>query len=227
MWQKETERESAAPLSREGEKPRRRTGVLETLFAYLAGFCVMVLLALWVMQIFLLDFIYEKVAVARMDRAADAVLVAMDNYDPEDVSPLREEMSGIAVAYQMTLSAFILNDGELNKLVDAGRGEAGAVLYRLSNSEIEELYEEACAAGGSTTRTYHEKYSYGTGEDAFATGQVEMRRLVYVSCREDASGRDVVLFLDVATIPPGTTQNVLRIEMGRMTISPSPFPRGN
>lgn len=206
---------------------RGKKGILFTLFLYLGVFCAVVLLVIWVVQTFLLDFIYSQISAFRMVGAADALAEAVTADDPE------EEATAISVGYQAGIAVFTIDGaGTLGERLMRVEGEAGSTVSRIPNTVMQSMIAEARENGGSAQRTFTNNFSFGNnaanvklpaGAENNAVppptpNEVESRRTVYVFLRSDAGGRAIAVFLDTAAVPIGTAASALWIEIAVLSL---------
>lgn len=190
-----------------GKSPEKR-GIRWTLFCYLALFCGVVLLVIWLLQAVFLDRIYSGLLYGKLNTAAGEVASAVAGDDPGSGVEM------LSVRYDSGIAVFRVESGALSSRLLYAGGAPGSVLQRLKNEELRSLYEAARKAGGTATRTYSNRYVFTTYEGGVrAPGlSVESRRLVYVRLFS-AGGADYAAYLDAAVVPVGVASSMLRVEI--------------
>ncbi len=186
------------------------------LFAYLAVFCGVILLLIWSSQSLLLNRIYSRIMLSRMDAAAGDLATICDSERAQRGAEV------IAVNYQVGIAVFDLTDTGLgSRLLWAG-GEGGSVLSRLTNAEYAELYA-AASVSGSVTRTYSDRFDFAPSEVGGTLRPplsitADAHRIVRVRLMETPSGNQIVVFLDAAMMPVGSAAGALQVEILLLSI---------
>lgn len=202
---------------KEDGTPQKPWGIRWVLFAYLAVFCVAILLLTWLSQTFLLNTLYTRVALSRMQAAAAELTKIADEGDGQIGAQV------VSVNYQIGVAVFSAGDDGLGERRLWAVGDGGSILSRLPNVEYAALYAAALENGGEETRTYSDHVSFSAaaraGREKDAPGgasslRADLHRLVYVRLAQTAAGDEIAIFLDAAEMPVGTAAGgALRAEI--------------
>lgn len=200
-----------------GDAAQKAWGIRWVLFIYLAIFCVAILLLTWLSQTFLLNKLYTRVALSRMQAAASELAQIADEGDAQTGAQV------VSVNYQIGVAVFAVKEDGLGERRLWAVGDGGSILSRLSNAEYIALYAVALENGGEETRTYSDYVSFsasqpaGREEDALgeeSSLRADLHRLVYVRLAQTPEGEEIAIFLDAAEMPIGsTTGDALRAEI--------------
>ncbi len=188
-----------------GNATVQKKGIRSMLFAYLAVFCAVVLLLIWIVQVFLLDSIYHGILLYRMGEAATTLTSVVESDDP------RRGADAVAVNYEVSIAVFRVENDMLAERVLMADGAAGSVLAKLKNAEYADLYRSAKENGGTATKDFAVQYTFGPETRPGKT--VTSHRLVYVSLQQTVDGTPIALFLDAAIIPQGAQSGAVMVEM--------------
>ena len=191
----------------EAPRKEKRAGLRLTLFFYLAVFCLVVLLLIWIVQGFLINHIYYNLAVRRMDRAAtELAAVALS---PED----HERVESIAIANQATVAVFFREGAGLGARYLQASGDIGNVLFRMDSKTLSALCADAAAAGGGIEHTFraHTPGMLPSSPEEENTGGA--RRLIVVRLLTNGEGREIAVFFDTHIEPVGTAASTLTFEI--------------
>ena len=192
----------------EAKATAKKTGIRWTLFAYLAVFCVAVLLIIWIVQVFLLDRIYYQVTLRRMDQAGDAVATICGQEGAFDGA------EALSVSYDMGIAVFYDLGDTLGERFLWAEGNMASALSKMKNTEFEALYQKAREEEGYATRHYEGRYEMPpNGEGHGKHPSVRSTRIVSARLAENADGVAVVVFLDAATVPLGAAENTVIVEI--------------
>lgn len=185
---------------------KKRLDIRTTLFLYLAVFCLVVLLVIWLVQGFLIDHIYYGLSVDRMDRVTNELAdIALS---PQD----RDAVRALSVKHQANVEIYYREGGELGALFLQASGDVGNALIRPDAIDKRALCREAYEANGATETTCLVRYTIGHPmSEVLET--VESRRLVIVRLLMNREGRELAIFFDCHLEPVGTAAEVLSFEL--------------
>ncbi len=202
-----------AEAARRGEK-KKKAGVAGTLILYLSLFCLITLLVIWGVQVFFLNHIYYNFSLQRMNNAAADLAPMLTQAAPQDLA------LAIAVRHQVGISVFDVQDGAVGPRILRVQGEAGSTLGRLTQAELNTLYAEARAAGGSLVRQYADVFSLPDpdAEGTRVPDDVRRERLVSVRTLTLENGAQYALFLDTSARPASAMQGPILIEIALISV---------
>lgn len=149
------------------EKPRRRVGIRWRLMASLAAFSLVLLLVVWVFQIRMLGYFYEREKFSEMKKAATRL---SEYVSTEDVAARAES---VAVQENLSVRVFLFADeNNATEIASAGARPDG-VIRGLSNEVLCDLYQKAVENGG----TYDRRMDIGFEKADRAPGEGDRFRL--------------------------------------------------
>jgi len=182
-------------------------GLRWKLFAYLAAFTLLILLALWVLQIRLLGYFYEREKFSELEDAADVIGKSMGN-------GLDGQVSSISASKNMCIRIFLIEDGAAHQVADA-EASVDCMIHHLPSELLADLYDSANEGGG----TYHKKVSFnhdpGESEDDFRLPGMHhpanISNAIYVRLIEHEGRRYMAVF-DSELTPVTATVNTLQVQ---------------
>lgn len=194
----------------DGTTPAKKgAGIRWTLFAYLAVFCVAVLLLIWLVQGFLLNRIYYGIQLGRMDTAAAAFSTVSAADDPQSTA------EAVAAGYDVSVAVFYADGDSLGEPIARANGGAGSMLDKLKNTEYLSLYQKALEEGGKTTEELESRLGLPHGAPEHGTGA---GRLLYVRVLSNVDGDRIAVFLDATLVPQGASASTLLVEIVLLSI---------
>jgi len=133
---------------------RRRVGIRWRLIIFLAAFVLLLLLVIWVFQIRLLGYFYEREKFSEMKSAA----ADLSDYVAADDLAARAE--SVAMQENLSVRVFLFTDENNAKEIATAGARPDGVLPHLSNEVLTDLYQKAVANGGA----YDERMDMGFGD---------------------------------------------------------------
>lgn len=188
---------------------KKKAGIRWTLFAYLAVFCAVVLLLIWLVQGFLLDHIYYAIQLNRMDTAAAALSTATVTD-----GGWQGAAESVAVGYDVSLTVFRADGDELGESL-ARVGGAGSVLEKLKNTEYAALYQKALSENGKATEELESLLLLPHG---LPHHRGNVGRLLHVRLLEALDGTQIAVFLDAPLVPQGASASTLMAELVLLSV---------
>ncbi|MBQ8907374.1 MAG: HAMP domain-containing histidine kinase [Clostridia bacterium] len=174
----------------------KKVSIRAFLFVAFAGFSVVILLLLWLFQIFFLPSFYDGIMQLRAARAADELLAASTEEN------FAERIEGVAERGQFCVKVYAVS-GEAPVQIHSVHMGGACCLYRLDAESIYQVYEKAEKGGGD----YHERLKDG-----------EATRLLTVHTSQNQNGEKMMVLLDNAVEPVRATTEILRIELGAISV---------
>ncbi len=185
----------------------RHVGIRWRLFACLAGFTAVILLALWVFQIRLLGLFYEKEKFSDMNEIAQALSAHVGDKGFEQQAEIYARNNGVCI--------FLIKiEGSGASLVADVDVSSDCVIHHLSADAVGVLYRNAQKNGG----VYNERmeFEYGSGErpdvhlPAIHPGFFSINA-IHAEIFE-AEGVKYFLLLDSELFPVGTVVRTLEMQ---------------
>ena len=140
-------------MDKTAKPARRRVGIQWRLMIFLAAFALLLLLVIWVFQIRLLGYFYEREKFSEMKKAA----ASLSDYVAADDLAARAE--SVAMQENLSVRVFLFTDENNAKEIATAGARPDGVLPRLSNEVLTDLYQKAVANGGA----YDERMDMGGG----------------------------------------------------------------
>ncbi len=141
-------------MSRERVKKRRvHVGVRWKMFGCLALFAALLLIVLWVFQVRLLSFFYEREKFSEIQGIADTLERNLTGKD------LDERAEDYAMEKAVCVCVFRIENGSAERVANADIAP-DCVIHHLSPDLLSDMYEEACANGG----VYDRRFEFGADE---------------------------------------------------------------
>ena len=212
--------------------PRRSMGVggrisiSWKLFTYLFLFTAFILLVVWIMQIVMLNYFYQKSKEKELD-IADGLITEAIVHDP---ATLESTVDRCAVDFRLCARVFIVENRTAHQLVSV-RVSGGCLIHYMSDKYLTHLYREANANGGSCTLRLSPESLYRTEPDALIPGaealfsgdEVEGTEehgmsLIRVRVIEGEHGELYIILLNSELAPLNATVETLQIQFGAITV---------
>ena len=135
------------------QKARRRVGIRWRLMAFLAAFTILLLLVIWVFQIRLLGYFYEREKFSEMKNTAALLAGYVADED------LAQRASDVAMQENLSVRIYVF-EGENNAhSIVAADARPDGIMPGLSDEILTDLYQKALANGG----TYDQRMDMGFG----------------------------------------------------------------
>ncbi|MBR7181568.1 MAG: HAMP domain-containing histidine kinase [Clostridia bacterium] len=130
-------------MQQENTKPaRRHLGIRWRLFGCLAAFALLILVLVWVFQIQLLRFFYEKEKLSAMQEHVDDLVQYLEGEN------IAERVENCAQENAMCIRIIREKDGHFEQIADTNVSPV-CVLHNLSSESIGNLYRKTMENGGS------------------------------------------------------------------------------
>ncbi|MBE6690036.1 MAG: HAMP domain-containing histidine kinase [Ruminococcaceae bacterium] len=190
------------------KKRRSRIGIRWQLFGTLALLTVVFIMVLWVFQIRLLSYFYEKEKFSEMEALA-AELVT--NADDED---FLEKVESHAREQDTCIRLYAAYD--LEKDIVKAHSAADCVIHYMTESQIAEIYELAEKNGGTYDRRLEIRNPmHGEGDEDFRLPMIHPRsdsiNAIHARMLE-IGGEDYLLILDVPLTPVSAVTKTLELQ---------------
>ena len=138
-------------------KKHSRIGVRWKMFVCLALFAALLLMVLWVFQVRLLSFFYERAKFSEIQGIADAL---ERNLASQDIDERAEDY---AMEYAVCVCVFRVDGKSAERIANADVA-LDCVIHHLSPDALSDMYEETCVGGGVYDRRF-EFDEEGEGEE--------------------------------------------------------------
>lgn len=195
---------------RRSDGVRRPLELRRTIFFYLLLFVLFAVLLLWVFQTIFLDRFYTAITKHRLADGALAMATAKGTEDAEAIA------ESIALDYNACVRIYLIEGSEANTYLSVD-SQIGCVIHRLSQRQLNDLYEAAVGNEGVWSRFQLRDGDFRfvgemDDEESFE-GTVIDERLVYSMIFPMPEGLLQFVLIDTSLEPIGGTVAVLRIQL--------------
>ncbi len=185
---------------------RGRVGIRWRLFVCLALFTAVILVTLWLFQVRLLSYFYEKEKFGEITQVADELEEHLLRSDLEDLARSHAKEQGICVC------VFRVQGQDAVRIANADIAP-NCVIHHLGDPALTHLYDAACSNGGEYNKRF-EVDNMGDEVDGHLPVFFRVRNSVnaiHVRVVEDA-GTQYVLMLDCELTPVSATVKTLEMQ---------------
>lgn len=130
-------------MDKAAKPARRRVGIRWRLMFFLAAFALLLLLVIWVFQIRLLGYFYEREKFSEMKNAASRLA------DYTDADDFPDRVEDVATQENLSVRVFRFTDEKTAEEIAGAGARPGGFLPRLSDEVLTDLYQKALANGGA------------------------------------------------------------------------------
>lgn len=195
-------------------KRKRAASIKWKIFAYLLGFCGMLLILLWLFQVVFLDNFYKTIKVIEIRQSAATLT---KNLEEENLPELINE---IALKSDIYIELVTENGVKINSAHDAKEN----ILDKMPMVEKMNLITKTIANGGEFLSYYnreslHERpYNMDLLYDKpKIVGRMPMETILYAKTVRDKSGSQLVILINSMISPVDATVKTLRVQLYYIT----------
>ncbi len=192
-----------------------RCSVRWKLIVYMSVFIAIVLMVVWVFQVFLLDVFYRSIKKTEMEDAARVLAMCVGSDDLEITA------FGEAVDHSLCVGVYRIEDSTAKQLVAVDATGSNLALS-LTKERLHEFYLRASENAGSYSTNiafggievdenlFLDRLPFHNG-DGYQKIPIKNIRLMYVSLASDAIGNEYMILMDSSIQPlEGTVQTLIR-----------------
>ena len=195
-------------MSDVAKKRYRHYGIRGKMVFCLVIFTAFILIAIWVLQIRLLSYFYEREKFSELEGACEDLI----EYIQSDT--LRGQALNIADKNNICIRVFSVSDGKSVQITDAG-SNMNCMIHHLTEDLITDLYERAKSNGGVYDKRMDFKNAFSGEEDEFLLpgfhSPNDSIHAIYVRHIEQESA-EYLLLLDSELTPLSTTVKTLQVQ---------------
>lgn len=211
---------------RKERKPRRQSigsryiGMRGRIFAYFLLFTFIILVVLWVAQIWLLDAFYERIRTDQMRQSGAALVTALE----EDEEGLDTAVYRLAREMQFCISVYAVPYPELFSVSssEVSRADllADCIIHVVDSSQLGKFYRLAVANNGAYSQRYQRTLNEARPVEGTLWQRITQRQewglpdsLVHVRVITTAEGRTYMVLINASISPLTATTNTLRVQL--------------
>lgn len=196
-------------------------GIRSRLVLGLTLFVIIVLIIVWIFQVLLLDFFYERTKLAELNAVQNGIDLGITNGE------LDYTCGELASEYNVCVVVYNVDKNSLNEVVISKEVSPACIIHYADKSYLESLYSQALAAGGVFTQQFNleprdlkneksqDNLNYSSEENIRLNGQKgkdysynkEFVVAVSVKAFEDNVGNKYAAFINLQFTPVNTIQN--------------------
>ncbi len=196
-------------MSRAIFKKKQHVGIRAKLVASLVIFTMLVLVSIWVLQIKLLAYFYER---AKFDELNDAYGSILEHFGDDD---FEAQLEAVAQKKGICVRVFSVGNGVGRELASAEAG-SDCMIHHISKEIISNLYARAKANGGKYDKRmeFSGQISEGEREDFYFPGLHRPTDVTSAICVRllSVDGAEYCLLLDSELTPVSATVNTLKVQ---------------
>ena len=189
-------------------------------------FVVIVLIIVWIFQVLLLDFFYEKSKLSELRKVQKGIDEGISSGDLDSVC------TDLASKYDVCIVVYSVNENKLSEAIISKEVSPSCIIHYADKEYLETLYIQAIDAGGTITQRLSlkpketngkHKTGYGSGEN-FGRPSIDYRYddklIIAVSAKvfEDSVGNEYVAYINLRFTPVNTIQNTRNIQFAYIAI---------
>lgn len=201
-------------------------GIRSQLVFLFTFFVILVLIIIWVFQVLLLDYFYEKTKMSHLQTVHEAI-------DQGIQSGNLDEISGeLAAKYDVCISVYRIIDGELGDILINKEVNPTCFIHYADPESLNTYYQNALAHGGEYRQRFylpkkdrlpnkdHGKSREAQIENINLTGQENDFLVVALSTKvlSDGAGEQYVAFINLSFTPVNAVQNTMNVQFAYIAL---------
>ena len=188
---------------------KRSVGIRARLTVALIAFTVFVLVAIWLLQIRLLSYFYEREKFSELEEAYLDICTYIGEKDFSDKLEKTAEEKAICVR------VFVIIDANAKEVGDANAG-VDCMIHHLSPSLLSDLYDDAKLNDGSYDKRmeFNTDFVKESGDEFYLPGLRHPANTVNAICARllERDGTEYFILLDSELTPVSATVNTLQVQ---------------
>ncbi len=169
-------------------------------------FIVMILLIVWIFQVLLLDYFYEKTKISEMNEVLDGIESSIDD------SELDKICEDLASQYDVCISVYGISNGSIDYLKINKEVSPTCVIHYADESLLNSYYRQALSNGGTYsersplmpggyTDSYHPDQDFDNNDYRRVNRDNMFVVAVSVKAMKDSAGTDFAVFINLRFTP--------------------------
>ena len=192
-----------------GHVKKRSVGIRVKLIIALVAFTVLVLLAIWILQIRLLSYFYEREKFSELEDAYLDICTYIGD------KKFNSELQKTAEENAICIRVFMIIDGMSKEVGDANLG-VDCMIHHLSSSLLTDLYVNAKMNDGVYDKRmeFNANFMTENTEDFHLPGLLQPANTVNAICARviEKDGAEYFILLDCELTPVSATVNTLQVQ---------------
>ncbi|MBR3862269.1 MAG: HAMP domain-containing histidine kinase, partial [Clostridia bacterium] len=188
---------------------KRSAGIRVKLVIALVAFTVLVLLAIWILQIRLLSYFYEREKFSELEETYLDICTYIGDKKFTDQLQKTAEENGICIR------VFTIIDGMAKEVGDGNAG-VNCMIHHLSSSLLEDLYVNAKMNNGVYDKRmeFNTDFVTGDAENFYLPGLLQPADTVNAICARliEKDGAEYFILLDCELTPVSATVKTLQVQ---------------
>ena len=205
---------------------RTKGGIRTHLILGLTFFVLLILAVIWIFQVLLLDFFYER---TKLDQLDDALSYIEKYISSENLDTICGEL---ASQYDVCIAVYSAENGILGDLIVNKEVSPTCVIHYIGKQSLSSYFAEAIEAGGEITHRYSltpgdkvgrssGRYNEKHSSDFQFNEYFDLRELVVavaVKSISDLNGNQFAVFINLEFTPISTVQETRNVQFGYIAI---------
>lgn len=201
---------------------KTKGGIRTHLILGLTVFVLLILAVIWIFQVLLLDFFYERTKLNQLDDVLSYIEKSVGSKDLDSIC------GELASQYDVCISIYDVENGVLGQRIVNKEVSPTCIIHYVDQQSISAYYTEAVESGGAITH----RYSLTPGDRMGRTGgklgdgfssefpfqnEYDSRELVVavaVKSMSDAQGNKFAVFINLEFTPISTVQQTRNVQFG-------------
>lgn len=190
-------------------------------------FVLLMLIIVWIFQVLLLDFFYERAKLSDLHAAQEGIDKAIVSGE------LESECSRLASDYDVCISVYSISDGAIDELLISREVSPTCVIHYTDAESLNTYYDKALEAGGEYTQRFtltprdtepskpeHIPHSEEKGYKRDDNRRDEDVLVIAVSVKalRDAAGNEYAAFINLRFTPVNAVQNTRSVQYGYIVL---------
>ena len=208
------------------QNKRTKGGLRFHLILGLTLFVLLILAIIWVFQVLLLDFFYERTKLSQLD---DSLSYIEKYVNSENLDTICGEL---ATKYDICVSVYRAEEGKLGVRIINKEVSPTCVIHYADKSSLQVYYTEAIQSGGELTRRYtlnpgerseggKIKPDKNSSSNRHSYSEVHSRSMVIavaVKSVTDSIGNEYAVFINLEFTPISTVQETRNVQFGYIAV---------
>lgn len=195
------------------KKTGRALGIRVQVVIYFTAFVIVILGILWVFQIGLLDFFYERTRLSEFDDAAEEIISSIN------ANNLEETCYNAAIRYGVCIRVYRCNDLSATKQIASVEVNPTCLIHHITADTIDQYYRNAVENDGKWIKKIELYSSRNPMERKKDVNEIERPQVttpremaVTVRSYTDAASNDYAIFINAEFTPMNSTVDTLNVQ---------------
>ena len=199
-------------------------GIRGRLIFGLTLFVVLILIIVWIFQVLLLDYFYEKTKVDQMEKVLSEIEKYFNDKDLDSVC------GDLASEYDVCIALYRIQDGKIMERIINKEVSPTCIIHYADTFSLETYYSEALKSGGTLTQRYNltpgvqnlpQNEENDKEHNNHHRNRLSASRTLVVTVATraltDSAGNDYAVFINLEFTPVSTVQETRNLQFGYIT----------